>query len=480
VTSTHVFHGPSLTSTQLTALLPEAVSHPPVRHGDLLALPLRPADRVVILDGVFQQAAPVRHKEICVLLAAGVGVWGAASMGALRAAELHQVGMVGAGIVFRLYTSGLLERDDEVALVHTEPDRGSRALTVALVSVRVLARRLRHAGALDIHSEGQLVGAADELHFTERSWPHLLDRAALPPSVRCAVEAAIAEAPLMWDVKVRDAARLLRHLGGATSTPSAPGDDHAGHAALVETSHLERWRRRARPEDDRLVTAAALYGADYPDLHRRVVLALLGGTADPARAALHADDATLAAAAVHTADRHQLFAPLSSSPTQHLLRLVRGYSWGGGLAPTPVLAAAIRATPGVAALEQLIVSADHLNQSLASRGHHAGHSSPTALRRHLRPRWGLPDEPAVAEWRAAQADRGFHDDEDLHDRAAWFTPQLVLSQPAPVTLRPHLASPVNGDGSQRVRSMTTPGTPEDTPARQQATERRVSADPETT
>lgn len=42
-------------------------------------------------------------------------------MGALRAAELGPRGMLGAGTVRRLYYLSLLERDDEVVLVHTEP-----------------------------------------------------------------------------------------------------------------------------------------------------------------------------------------------------------------------------------------------------------------------------------------------------------------------------------------------------------------------
>ena len=43
---------------------------------------------------------------------------GASSMGALRAAELSQFGMVGIGEVYQAFKLGRLEDDDEVAIVH--------------------------------------------------------------------------------------------------------------------------------------------------------------------------------------------------------------------------------------------------------------------------------------------------------------------------------------------------------------------------
>lgn len=72
----------------------------PRRHrraaGDLLRLAPRPG----IVDGSFHQTRAVRHKEILALIDAGVTVLGAASMGALRAAELDTYGMIGVGRVY--------------------------------------------------------------------------------------------------------------------------------------------------------------------------------------------------------------------------------------------------------------------------------------------------------------------------------------------------------------------------------------------
>src|SRR4051812_35252740 len=112
----HVFCGPTISADQVRQILPTARTHPPVRHGDLLSLDCEAGDVVVIIDGVFHATAPVRHKEIMLLLADKIAVVGASSMGALRAAELYPLGMRGVGRIFEMYRDGVIEADDEVAV----------------------------------------------------------------------------------------------------------------------------------------------------------------------------------------------------------------------------------------------------------------------------------------------------------------------------------------------------------------------------
>jgi len=52
-------------------------------------------------------AAVRLHHELLDALEEGVAVFGGASMGALRAAELWQHGMVGVGKIFRAYRDGI-------------------------------------------------------------------------------------------------------------------------------------------------------------------------------------------------------------------------------------------------------------------------------------------------------------------------------------------------------------------------------------
>src|SRR6185437_11071516 len=112
-----IFTGPTLDEDTIEELLPNAEIYPPVAAGDLLRLPLLPGDLVAIVDGFYFQSASVRHKEILALLQRGVHVWGAGSMGALRAAELAPFGMRGFGAVFQAYCQGTIDGDDEVAVL---------------------------------------------------------------------------------------------------------------------------------------------------------------------------------------------------------------------------------------------------------------------------------------------------------------------------------------------------------------------------
>jgi len=111
-----IFLGPSLSHEEARKLL-DADYRPPVRRGDLGRLD--PATKVVgIVDGVLLSDAAVGHREILELLRRGVKVIGGGSMGALRAAELSSLGMVGVGRIFSEYSSGRIEGDDEVVLMY--------------------------------------------------------------------------------------------------------------------------------------------------------------------------------------------------------------------------------------------------------------------------------------------------------------------------------------------------------------------------
>ncbi|MCK5364697.1 MAG: hypothetical protein KAR22_17095, partial [Gammaproteobacteria bacterium] len=120
----YVFVGPTLSVEDASAVL-DAVYLPPVQQGDIyrVATLLNPS-AIGIIDGYFQQVPSVWHKEILWAMARGVHVFGSASMGALRAAELEPFGMQGVGRIFEAYRSGVFapyfgeafEDDDEVAV----------------------------------------------------------------------------------------------------------------------------------------------------------------------------------------------------------------------------------------------------------------------------------------------------------------------------------------------------------------------------
>jgi len=206
-----LFVGPSF--PRLHALeLPGIRVRPPAAQGDVLRALAEGARLIGLVDGVFGHEPAVWHKEILAALEAGIGVLGAASMGALRAAELHPFGMEGVGSIFRAYRDGILLADDEVALLHGPAEVGWPALSEPMVNLRATLARLARRGIL---AEEEAASAARTLaarFYPERTRP------ALEAVLAEIVGPRRAEAVRRWarrlavDVKRADAARLLRRL----------------------------------------------------------------------------------------------------------------------------------------------------------------------------------------------------------------------------------------------------------------------------
>lgn len=153
----------------------DADYRPPVKRGDIDAL-LTARPRVIgIIDGQFFQNLAVSPKEILRALESGVAVFGAASMGALRAAELHRFGMVGLGKIFQHYKSGRIDADDEVAVVFAEDD--GRAFSEPMINIRFALQGAVEEGIITLNEKRLLVRLAKSLYFPERSYPRLRELA---------------------------------------------------------------------------------------------------------------------------------------------------------------------------------------------------------------------------------------------------------------------------------------------------------------
>lgn len=123
-----------------------------------------------LIDGYFDHRPAVRHKELLLLLAKGWRIFGAASIGALRAAEMESFGMIGAGAIFAAFARGSLAGDDEVALIHAGPDRDWRPISIPLVDVRATLCAARRAGIVGRSDARALLGAAARIHYVDRQW----------------------------------------------------------------------------------------------------------------------------------------------------------------------------------------------------------------------------------------------------------------------------------------------------------------------
>jgi len=211
--SSVVFLGPSLNSSEAATYL-EAEYLPPIRRGDLPRVIADGAQAIGIVDGEFGQSLAVSVMEICAGLKRGVKIWGAASMGALRAAECQSAGMVGVGWIFQNYVSGYLRADDEVALLF-DP-RNYRATTIPLVNIRWALQTAVSMGVLSESALPLVLNSARSIRYTERTFAALLSAAAcseFSSEMRAFVE-YMKENPLELDRKRLDALLLVDAMHG--------------------------------------------------------------------------------------------------------------------------------------------------------------------------------------------------------------------------------------------------------------------------
>ena len=216
-----VFAGPSL--DRADASVPGITYLPPAAEGDLYRAARQGPRAIGLIDGYFEAQPAVWHKEILWAMSQGIHVFGAASMGALRAAELWSFGMQGAGLIYRAYRRGVLIDDAEVAVLHGPPELGYPSVTEALVNVRANLSRARAAGMLATEPRRLVLQAAESIYYKDRTWERILAEA-----VRNGVAAEEAAALKMWlkansfDLKRRDAGSLVRLVKDRAGTFDQP------------------------------------------------------------------------------------------------------------------------------------------------------------------------------------------------------------------------------------------------------------------
>jgi hypothetical protein len=418
-----VFVGPTLAGRDVLEILPGAVLHPPIEHGDLLRLRPRRDDVVVIIDGFYHQRASVRHKEILALLADGVVVLGCSSMGALRAAELDEYGMIGNGAVYRMYSDGVLDADDEVAVVHT-PAPDYRSLTVPSVVVRHRVAAAVRSGVLSDAEGMSIIDVARAVHYTERSWQAIWRAADTTDSLADALARLrqfVESNREAVDIKAEDARDTLHKIADGV-LPGSRRRVESWVSGAWQNRFLGEWR----PEftvlrvDGVEITLSSivryqqLYLDDFPCRWQRFVMTRIADT--PASGSVTSELA-LAAAARHGTDvaavtparrdywlTEREAAELSAEAAM-LRMLVRSYRLSRSthelIADQPYLIEDALA-------RRMVAEALAVNAEVASWGgkHSIDHLKRSALTAHLAQVWqvGSLDQRALL---AAARDRGF-------------------------------------------------------------------------
>jgi hypothetical protein len=278
-----VFLGPTLSVGEARTVLPEADYRPPVAQGDIFSMLGDGAPVAIgIVDGVFYQDLPVWHKEILHALAAGVAVYGASSMGALRAAECAPFGMVGIGAIFEAYATGRLVDDDEVALSHGGPESGWCPYTEPMVNLRATMEAAVRDARIHPALSARFLTSAKKVWFPERTRQRLFERAdgwaegeQDVAAVRSALESAYLDQKRVDALLLLETLRALRDGAADAST-----GDGIAHRIEVSRSHvfdafIERDRKVVRANTslrlEEIARHVALHDPDYPRLRDRAL-----------------------------------------------------------------------------------------------------------------------------------------------------------------------------------------------------------------
>jgi hypothetical protein len=280
-----LFIGPSL-SERDSGERPEFERRPPAAQGDVYRATLEKPRAIGIIDGYFHGVPAVWHKEILWAMTQGIYVFGAASMGALRAAELHPFGMRGVGRIFEAYRDGALTDDDEVALTHGPQDLGYPALSEPMVNIRATLDSAVSQAIVTEATRIELLALAKAQFYQSRTWATILAAAENKignPQEITALRAWLPAGSI--DQKRQDARELIDamvHLLESDPAPMRPDFAFEWTEMWANAPWLgERRGPSSTAEevdfDERVLDELRLLGPRYFDLQERALLRAFAG-----------------------------------------------------------------------------------------------------------------------------------------------------------------------------------------------------------
>jgi TfuA protein len=204
-----VFLGPSLSHLEAETIF-DADFRPPAIFGDVKKASREGYQLIGVIDGEFYQSMAVAPKEILQAMRSGSVVYGAASIGAIRAVELARFGMIGVGHVYEAFRSGRLSSDDEVAVTFNHESLAPAS--EALVNIRYGLALAQKNGILDKRARMQIVRSIKRSFFPERSWrlTYKITADMLGPESAAELQRFITDQRV--DIKAADARLLLAML----------------------------------------------------------------------------------------------------------------------------------------------------------------------------------------------------------------------------------------------------------------------------
>jgi hypothetical protein len=205
-----IFLGPSLSMKKAREVFPFAEYRSPARKGDILRIATRHESNFIgLIDGVFLQDYPPTPIEVYTALSKSVKIVGAASIGAVRAVELEKFGMIGVGKIFKLYKSGKLEDDDEIAVTFADD---YKLQSEALIDIRYTLYHAYKDGIIDYNTRRELIKIAKKIYFPYRTYDEILNKARgiINNNILAKLEEYIAKN--RKSLKEEDSIRLLNYM----------------------------------------------------------------------------------------------------------------------------------------------------------------------------------------------------------------------------------------------------------------------------
>ncbi|KZX16262.1 TfuA-like protein [Methanobrevibacter cuticularis] len=201
-----IFTGLSISHEEASKIL-DADYRDPVRREDILKAIEDSPDVIGIIDGVFHQYPAVGHKEIIKAIEKGIIVIGGGSMGALRASELDNLGMIGIGYVYEEYAKGNIDSDDDVAVVFDPSTK--EALSEALVNVNYKLKEAVKKGILNINEKNELEVIAKSIYYPNRTYTRILKESNLDDSKKDKLRDFLVNT---MNIKKQDSIALLQYI----------------------------------------------------------------------------------------------------------------------------------------------------------------------------------------------------------------------------------------------------------------------------
>lgn len=239
------FVGGSLTKADIQSCASDdIVFTAPAEQGDVFAAILEGFQTILLFDGYLVQRYALTTFEVLIALLENINVFGAASLGALRALELVNFGMRGSGYVFSFLRSRKVAPYHVVVQTY---DADDRPRTEPLIVIHRFLDVALEEGIISVSDRDNCYLVAERLHFSELSFRRLFCSWERSGSVSSGAALRLREfyaqqGPDAFDIKRQDALGVLQSF---REDIRRDGPDFSARTALAARDvYLERLRAK--------------------------------------------------------------------------------------------------------------------------------------------------------------------------------------------------------------------------------------------